>query len=1429
MKAVKRSSTARRNGMSGSSSDGPTTSALPSSWSSPTTVELRGVPVHFPFKPYACQEIYMSKVLDALHLAENALLESPTGTGKTLCLLCATLAWQRQQARLLPQNSQTIDPASLAALSASTENKPRRVPTILYASRTHSQISQVVRELRSTRYRPRHAVLGSREQMCVNPKVKTAHATASDINHDCNRNCKDRKCRFRNQLEGFVAPNNESFQHSQVQSVMDMEDLVSMGKSEKVCPFYYTRSLVQEAELILIPYNYLFDKDARETTMAEVPWDNAVIIIDEGHNLESFASDSASFDLQPADIAGCIAEVNRAINCVQGRPELADCVSLENLARLKALFLEFEEHIVQRLPTDRYVYHGEKMMEIFRDGISITHANHAIFLNEMRKVNDLTMEISSGSKGNPKLDFFVGCVKRVFGESTESRCLAKAQSYRVHISPKEKGGGRTISYWCFAPSLAMHELADLNVRSIIVTSGTLSPLPSYSMELGLPFPHTLENPHIIGDDQVHVRVVGHGVSGKLLNSSYNRREDGTYVSELGNTLVSFAKIVPGGMLVFFPSYGVMETCIERWGGPSRKFRPNDTGREKFFQARQRKSAPSTQFAFPFAPDFYKSGSDPSTPWKRLLSRKAVIVEPKTTSELPAAIAEFHKFLGTPKSTGCVLMGVCRGKISEGIDFSHNMCRAVVITGLPFAPYLDPKVNLKREYLDGIRTDQSIKASGDGGFGGEATGRTYQVPITLSGAEWYTQQAHRAVNQAIGRVIRNKTDYGAVLLLDSRFGETRNQEGLSKWVRPHVQKDEGFGVAIGSLAKFYVEAQRKSDELQKKDQASPIKNGILLQYENEAGLKPSSTDVEDSMKKIAVVRESQDSNSETITQSYVPPDRVIARMDLNAEEGGWSNAAKHAPNPSNQPIMWSQRPMNTLDAVYSRGGSSLGRMKSTTGANDSSESAWSNLHPTRSDSNRVAYKVEARKALRETTRNIRPQVSTSLKADTKSPAVMFFELARACASGDEMTAIKKSIVEMKKYGDKNDLRAYMRAARVVLDVLIRHENFDNATDKSGMLDLFFLLLPQAHRIDVQRLCLQTKFRQSQFNLCCKQNMTENDYKQVIDLVSPLLVSIHCGTTPKVAECSMSSAYLRDCEPILESLQKYRSAEWSGREKASLTELFLRLVPVQLRISTQAMIDALESSANVQQMKNNERAKMGENGIDAIRFSKPNATVKPRSADRAQNPEITPQMLESQKSMEAALMQAEELNRSKRERIEQLQRQNTKVALKNPYATSRLKSAWVKSETALSGSACAKDPSDRQQAKKARVMTDSQPAHSAAVANKSDSQRLPADPIAQCLREVASDSYVNQAISVSQTTRKIQYYAPAGLKCSLCDMASKKVRIIEFVGLYLYYVSANLLFLMCFSWAAFDGRLWPYRLFHLLVEMDGEVLDMSDLSC
>ena len=423
--------------------------------------------------------------------------------------------------------------------------------------------------------------------------------------------------------------------------------------------------------------------------------------------LESFASESASFDLSSVDIAGCVNEVTRAIGYLQAMPEMGEAsnVKMDNLIRLKSMFLQFEQYLDTEIAAPGGSFTGDYIFEIFTKGVNLNYSNHIIFLKFIKQVSDMVMDMrgggsngSSSSKSSaacPKLDHFVGCVKRVFGTATEGQSFAKARAYRVHVSAKSgnsfasgnssssTGGGfvgesrsgarnnkgRVLSYWCFAPSLAMHELAALNVRSILVTSGTLSPLPSYSLELGLPFPHTLENSHIIGKDQISVRVIGKGVSGKALTSTYNRRNDIDYITELGNTIISLARVIPGGVLIFFPSYGVMETCIEKWGGPlSSRSRTQSTGKKNFFNARQTRtnsaSGGTGRYCFPHtALAHTQSGS--TTPWQRLMAAKAIVLEPKTTSELKDVIDEFDKFLSAPKSKGCILMGVCRGKISEG--------------------------------------------------------------------------------------------------------------------------------------------------------------------------------------------------------------------------------------------------------------------------------------------------------------------------------------------------------------------------------------------------------------------------------------------------------------------------------------------------------------------------------------------------------------------------------------------------------------------------------------------------------------------------------------------------------------------------------------------------------------------------------------------
>ena len=42
------------------------------------------------------------------------------------------------------------------------------------------------------------------------------------------------------------------------------------------------------------------------------------------------------------------------------------------------------------------------------------------------------------------------------------------------------------------------------------------------------------------------------------------------------------------------------------------------------------------------------------------------------------------------------------QVSEGLDFANDNGRAVVITGLPFPPRMDPRVTLKMQFLDEMK-------------------------------------------------------------------------------------------------------------------------------------------------------------------------------------------------------------------------------------------------------------------------------------------------------------------------------------------------------------------------------------------------------------------------------------------------------------------------------------------------------------------------------------------------------------------------------------------------------------------------------------------------------------------------------------------------------------------------------------------------------
>lgn len=82
---------------------------------------------------------------------------------------------------------------------------------------------------------------------------------------------------------------------------------------------------------------------------------------------------------------------------------------------------------------------------------------------------------------------------------------------------------KVINFWCFNPGFGMEQLLNTHVRSVILTSGTLAPLKPLIAELAIPVAQHLENPHIVNQSQVYVKIIGMGPDREQLVSNYKNR------------------------------------------------------------------------------------------------------------------------------------------------------------------------------------------------------------------------------------------------------------------------------------------------------------------------------------------------------------------------------------------------------------------------------------------------------------------------------------------------------------------------------------------------------------------------------------------------------------------------------------------------------------------------------------------------------------------------------------------------------------------------------------------------------------------------------------------------------------------------------------------------------------------------------------------
>ena len=84
----------------------------------PTNLKVCGVNVPFPYKKaYPAQMAIMANTINAMRKGQNAVLESPTGTGKSAALLAASLAYQISLKETPVEPPTSIDPPPTDARS----------------------------------------------------------------------------------------------------------------------------------------------------------------------------------------------------------------------------------------------------------------------------------------------------------------------------------------------------------------------------------------------------------------------------------------------------------------------------------------------------------------------------------------------------------------------------------------------------------------------------------------------------------------------------------------------------------------------------------------------------------------------------------------------------------------------------------------------------------------------------------------------------------------------------------------------------------------------------------------------------------------------------------------------------------------------------------------------------------------------------------------------------------------------------------------------------------------------------------------------------------------------------------------------------------------------------------------------------------------
>ena len=492
--------------------------------------QARSDSIVFPFPQMRKhQDRMIESVSSALEQQRNLLVSAPTGIGKTVAALYASLRFAVNHGlAVLFLTSKTTQQKIVADTLRLWNMEPGSQP----------QASSVVPVFNGL-------ILRSKEKICANEVVF----------------CHESRCLY---ARAFFQKLEESNAREVLlgEGLITPERVYATAVEEELCPFELSLELLRRVDVTVCDYNYVYDPAAFDR-MDAINRGRTILIVDEAHNLYSRAREYFSPELA----LGQIEDLRESLRPLSGASkegesqsmfawevasESEPCPPSQNfLARLD----EFLERIVG-LFSDLL----ESYPEAYESGHAVISLDRECFSELRGELDELMKRYLIYQRRSGHVQEEDRLLQCFYTLSDFCQIVAMDGEEFVHTLSTD-GGSTRLKIVCVDPARQLRRVNE-RYRSVIAMSATLSPMEFYRDVLGfdrdtellaLPSPFPRENRKILIVPDV--------------STAYQQRAK--HFPRIARILEEIISIRPGNYFAFFPSFEFLKEV-------ARLVRPKDS-------------------------------------------------------------------------------------------------------------------------------------------------------------------------------------------------------------------------------------------------------------------------------------------------------------------------------------------------------------------------------------------------------------------------------------------------------------------------------------------------------------------------------------------------------------------------------------------------------------------------------------------------------------------------------------------------------------------------------------------------------------------------------------------------------------------------------------------------------------------------------------